>query len=150
MPIISDDVARRLGLSVDRFEPANQVDAPCSVRVTVDNRSNVSLDSKSDVPLHLAYHWLDADSGEMTVWDGLRTKIVPPTIAQSRRSYEMRVITPSNPGKYRFRAALVQEHVRWLDDLVTTTIVPTVVSVERRPWWTAEIVAISFTPPTRY
>ena len=146
MQVITADIARQLSLTVDHFGPVDETEAPCEVRVTLDNASDVELDSNPNGPLHLSYHWLDAATGEVRVWEGLRTELVRPLPARSRRNYELTVVTPAQPGNYRFQATMVQEHVMWLDDLARIPVVRTVVHIDRRPWWTPADTHLPFSP----
>jgi hypothetical protein len=111
MEIISADVARRLSLVVDDFNPSDEISAPCIARITLNNSSDVDLDSNPVAPLRLSYHWREATTGEVVIWDGLRTDLHPAVRAGSRCSYELNVMTPGHPGCYHFQPAIVQEQV---------------------------------------
>ncbi|HEX4230411.1 MAG TPA: radical SAM/SPASM domain-containing protein [Bryobacteraceae bacterium] len=146
MEVISADVARRLSLVVDDFEPSDETSAPCIARITLNNASDVDLDSQAVAPLRLSYHWRDASTGDVVVWDGLRTDLHPPVGAGSRCSYQLKVMTPAHPGCYYFHPSIVQEQVMWLDDLASISAVPTPVNVDRRVWWQPGDTDVLFSP----
>jgi hypothetical protein len=65
------------------------------------------------VPLYLSYHWY-REAGDVLVWDGLRTSILP--LAPGRTNYEaMQVQAPADEGVYLLRPALVVEGHFWLN-----------------------------------
>jgi sulfatase maturation enzyme AslB (radical SAM superfamily) len=146
MQIISEDIARSLSLTLDDFTPANEPGAPCKALVTLANASQVHLDSGPGASLFLSYHWRNAETGEIHVFDGLRTELTPSLPAGGSASYRLNVITPSDPGSYRFEPSLVQEQVMWLDGLAQISPVPAVVQVARRPWWTTGDTEVIYSP----
>lgn len=135
MQNITPEVARQITVTVDEFRPSDETGAHCRVRLTVDNGSDIELDSGSHPPFRLSYHWRDAETGEMRVYEGDRTDLPKPLPARSQGSYPLRVRTPDEPGEYRFEAALVQEHVMWLDGMAHVSPLPTVVRVDHKQWW---------------
>jgi glycosyltransferase involved in cell wall biosynthesis len=86
-----------------------------SLEVELENRSPYALASELPNPIHLSYHWLD-ENGAMAVFDGPRSLLHPPLPPGGRGSYRVAVTAPESPGRYTLRLALVQEHVRWLDE----------------------------------
>ncbi len=81
------------------------------------NGSTERLLSASPFPVNIAYHWLRAESGEMVLFDGVRTSLKPSLAAGVRRVYPFAVDAPLQAGAYRLRATLVQEGVSWFDQL---------------------------------
>src|SRR5256714_14380093 len=63
--------------------------------------------------VNLSYHWYDA-SGATVLWDGVRTPIGADVAPTQQRMVQLAVTSPSAPGSYLFRIALVQEGVGWL------------------------------------
>lgn len=108
----------------------------CRAKVTADVPSAVSADSKFELectvqntgsaiyvsadpnPVHLSYRWFDARTGEEHRGaPAMRAKLpgsLPP--GESAKS-ALTVRAPTHPGDYTLRVTLVQEHVRWFDDL---------------------------------
>ncbi len=86
-------------------------------RVRILNGSPKRLRSCGPNPVHLSYHWLDSETGAPVFFDGRRTMLEPEVPAQSRRDFTAEVETISTPGRYTLRLTLVQEGVRWFDDL---------------------------------
>jgi hypothetical protein len=67
-------------------------------------------------PVRLSYHWRDEASGELAVYDGLRTQLprdIDPGVT-------VRVIAtvamPEQPGRYRLHLEMVHEWVTWFGD----------------------------------
>lgn len=89
--------------------------------VEVTNRTQRALCSGSPFPLNLAYHWLNGASGEVVVFDGERTVLLPEIPPGDVRSFEMFVVAPPTAGDYLLRIALVQERLRWMDEANSAT-----------------------------
>lgn len=94
----------------------------CDARipVTVTNRSNADWRSRPPFPVYLSYHWIDADAGNHSEFGGLRTPFLLPLGPGQQRAMTMLVRAPLVPGRYKLRATLVQEYVRWFDQLGST------------------------------
>jgi hypothetical protein len=86
------------------------------VQCEVSNGTSQLVGSHHPAPIHLSYHWFNAD-GNVTIFEGLRTPLIPPLDPGSSRTYELKVAPPPAPGEYRLRVTLVQEGVRWFDEL---------------------------------
>jgi hypothetical protein len=69
-------------------------------------------------PVNLSYRWLEGPPGAPLA-EGLRSPLprpLPPGDAVECR-YALEV--PAVPGNYTIRVTLVQEHVRWFDEVDT-------------------------------
>lgn len=86
------------------------------VQCELTNGTSQRVCSCHPAPIHLSYHWFDAD-GNVTIFEGLRTALIPPLDPGSSRIYELKVAAPLASGKYCLRITLVQEGVRWFDEL---------------------------------
>ena len=86
------------------------------VQCEVGNGTSQLIGSYHPAPIHLSYHWFDAD-GNVTIFEGLRTPLIPPLDPGSSRTCELKVVPRPAPGQYRLRITLVQEGVRWFDEL---------------------------------
>ena len=82
--------------------------------VRVENGSAFRLSSNDPFPVHLSYHWLDAEGG-IAVHDGIRTMLLPPLSPRSSGHYVMQIEAPPAAGSFCLQLALVQENVRWFD-----------------------------------
>jgi hypothetical protein len=124
---VADPVLRLRLLSVPETEwyrAAFEVPAAWSLQtgesaeipVRVHNRGHAPWRAGAQPPLLVSYHWLDAGTGQVEVFDGLRTPLpqdVPPGKALSVR---VRVQAPARPGNFRLAWNLVMEHRFWLSD----------------------------------
>jgi hypothetical protein len=86
------------------------------VQCEVTNRTSQRLGSHHPAPIYLSYHWFDAD-GNVAIFEGLRAPLIPPLAPGSSGIYELKIAAPRDPGEYRLRITLVQEGVRWFDEL---------------------------------
>jgi hypothetical protein len=86
------------------------------VRCEVRNGTSQRLGWYHPAHINLSYHWLDAD-GKIAVFEGLRTPLVPSIEPGSSETYELKVAPPPDPGEYRLRITLIQDGVRWFDEL---------------------------------
>lgn len=89
--------------------------ASFSPLIEISNASRATLSSGEPNPVHISYHWRDAESGETLVFDGERSAILPPLDPGARRQFPVRVLAPMRPGNFVLRLTLVQEAVQWLD-----------------------------------
>src|ERR1700691_2340634 len=85
------------------------------VQVRLLNQSGGELKSQPPNPIHLSYHCYSLN-GELIVFDGLRTRIpvAKPGLAVN---ISMDLEAPAAQGRCRFRLTLVQEGVRWFDEI---------------------------------
>jgi 2-polyprenyl-3-methyl-5-hydroxy-6-metoxy-1,4-benzoquinol methylase len=87
------------------------------LKLEIGNESSVVLASLSPHPVNISYHWLDEKATRTLVWNGERSVIVPPLSSGMRRVFPVRVRAPGDKGRYLLRLTLVQEAVRWFDEL---------------------------------
>jgi hypothetical protein len=119
---VADPILRLRLLSVPETEwyraafevPAEwslQTGESAEIPVRVHNRGHAPWKAGGQPPLLVSYHWLDAGTGQVEIFDGLRTPLpqdVPPGEALSVR---VRVQAPARPGSFRLAWNLVMEHV---------------------------------------
>ena len=86
------------------------------VQCEVTNGTSQRIGSYHPAPIHLSYHWFDA-AGNIAISEGLRTPLIPSLDPGNSDVYEIKVAAPRDPGDYRLRITLVQEGVRWFDEL---------------------------------
>ncbi len=104
-----------LAIQVLSAPPTVRPGSTFTVELLVKNQSGTSLRSCPPSPVHLFYHWLDAASSQVVIFDGERTALEPALAGRSERRYQLFVRAPLRTSNYRIRTTLVQENVRWLD-----------------------------------
>lgn len=111
-----EPVAVRLGCHVERLRVEAGGLAHLGVRIT--NAGVPVLTSVSATPFALAYHWRRRDSGEVVVWDGLRTLLPRDLHRGDADDVVIAVRAPAEPGEYVLELSLVKEGVTWYDGRV--------------------------------
>ena len=101
----SYDVPQRLTVRPDSF---NDID------VTLTNEGRLSWQSTVEPPFSLSYHFLNADTEDVVVFDGLRTPFARPIDPGDDVTMKARVRAPGYPGTYLLIWDVVQEHRTWL------------------------------------
>jgi Wzt C-terminal domain len=87
-----------------------------NIGVTIVNSSEQVWVGNSFHPVNLSYHWLN-DSGEMLVFDGMRTPLPAGGIDPGRSlNAEMLVEAPHKAGTYILVLSLVKESIWWFED----------------------------------
>ncbi|MDY7573973.1 Wzt carbohydrate-binding domain-containing protein [Actimicrobium sp. CCI2.3] len=87
-----------------------------NVHVRIVNSSDEDWVGDRSRPVSFSYHWLH-ESGEMLVFDGLRTPLPPSGIARGNSvDATMLVKVPLMAGMYFLILTLVQEFVGWFED----------------------------------
>ena len=83
--------------------------------IRIENRSGVTLHSHPPCPVNLCYHWRDAATGAIEVFDGRRTPLDLALRDGEAGTFEVIVQAPPRPGDFLLDVTLVQEHVRWFE-----------------------------------
>ncbi|MEY2511777.1 MAG: hypothetical protein QOE26_2540 [Verrucomicrobiota bacterium] len=86
------------------------------VQCEVTNGTSQRIGSYHPAPIHLSYHWFDA-AGNIAISEGLRTLLIPSLDPRTSATYELKIAPPPDPGEYRLQITLVQEGVRWFDEV---------------------------------
>lgn len=86
------------------------------IDVTLRNDAGMPICSAPPFPVRLAYHWRHAGTGEIAVYDGVRTEIFPGLDPSHSASIGMVVQSPPQPGTYVFHVTLVQEGNFWFEE----------------------------------
>jgi hypothetical protein len=87
-----------------------------SVTFEVQNRGALTWPRLAPAPVALSYHWLDAATGDVAVFDGERSALpydVPPGGAATVRAT---VRAPERPGRYLLWWDLVHERATWFSE----------------------------------
>jgi SAM-dependent methyltransferase len=116
MEALDEGELKGIGITVSSSPPKMRPSSQYTLSAELRNNSKTDLKSVSPYPVNLAYHWLTAD-GKYVVFDGERTHIIPDARAGSSNIYEMKVASPVQPGTYVLRVTLVQEQIRWFDQI---------------------------------
>jgi 2-polyprenyl-3-methyl-5-hydroxy-6-metoxy-1,4-benzoquinol methylase len=113
---ISAEEARHVGVEVLDSPETWPAGSEFEIGVRVVNNSSTPLGSYPPFPVHIAYHWLDAQTGAVVLFDGERTRILPSLPAASARDFRAAVKTPPKSGIFQLQVRLVQEQVRWFEE----------------------------------
>ncbi|MBA3881521.1 MAG: hypothetical protein H0X73_02155 [Chthoniobacterales bacterium] len=101
------------------------------ITVTATNRGIQKIASFQPHPVRLAYHWVDACTGDVVVFDGLRTELFPGVGPFSTSVLQMVVSAPPVAGSFVLEITLVQEGIRWFEKVAPELVqrCPIVVAV---------------------
>jgi hypothetical protein len=120
MPALDDADIANIRVEIERAPQTMVAAVPTFVQVRVRNQMAAPLGTWQPFPVQVACRWKSADSPRFESDEGApRTpmhKGVPPGGAES---LYVRVVPPSQPGRYVLRVSLVQEYKRWLDQTPT-------------------------------
>lgn len=92
------------------LRPGSSNDVP----VTLSNNGWLTWHSTTSPVFALSYHFLNADTEEVVVYDGLRTPFAQPVEPGDEVQLQARVRAPGYPGSYLLIWDVVQEHRTWL------------------------------------
>lgn len=81
--------------------------------VSITNATNRTLSSEPPYPVHLAYHWVKRETGDIVVFAGMRSELFSVIEPGTRVERSMVVFAPPTAGAYLLLLTLVQETVRW-------------------------------------
>jgi len=108
------------------MKTGERVDVPVLVR----NTSPVAWTQSRTYPLNLGNRWMDERSSRILVDDDGRARLPTRLGANAQTSLTIAVTAPTVPGRYRLQLDVVQEGIRWFQDLgrATTSVAVTVCS----------------------
>jgi hypothetical protein len=86
------------------------------VDCTVANKGSAILVSAPPNPVNISYRWLDGPPGAPLA-EGRRSPVPRPLPPGDAIECRVALETPPAPGDYTLRITLVQEQVRWFDDV---------------------------------
>jgi hypothetical protein len=101
----SYDVPRQMTLRPDSFN---------DIEIGLTNQGRLTWQSTAEPPFALSYHFLDAATEDVVIFDGLRTPFAQPIEPGDDVSMKARVRAPGYPGTYVLIWDVVQEHRTWL------------------------------------
>jgi hypothetical protein len=88
-----------------------------TVTVQLENIGQHEWNARGDQPVHLFYHWLNVDSTEMVVVEGLRTELPRDVAPGEKVTLNARLRAPPLPDKYVLGWDMVREGVFWFSVL---------------------------------
>jgi hypothetical protein len=81
------------------------------------NRTDQIIYSVAPYPVHVSYHWLRKTTREAVVFSGIRSGLFPGLAANATGQLAMTVLPPPEPGDYILQTTMVQDGVRWHEDV---------------------------------
>lgn len=115
-PLTPAEIAR-ISLDVRNVPATANVSEAFWLDATVSNATGRALVALPPYAVRLSYHWLDAATREVTVFDGDRSEVFPCVPPNENRDYQMRVEPPDRPGTYVLQTTMVQESVGWFESV---------------------------------
>lgn len=110
-------IANPMG-NIQVVEPVAQIaiDRETEIKVRVSNAGLEAWHAHGEHPVLLCYHWKNP-TGDIHVYDGVRTRLVDAEIAPGMTFEQgMTIAPPGKKGTYRLVLTLVQEGVCWFED----------------------------------
>jgi len=106
-----------ISLEVRHVPTAVGVSETFWVDATVQNATDLPLVALPPYAVRLSYHWLDAATRAVAVFDGDRSELFPGAPPDESTDYQMRIEAPGQPGRYVLQATTVQESVGWFENV---------------------------------
>ncbi len=100
--------------------------------VEVTNATKEPIYSCPPFPIRLSYHWVQPDTQSMVVFDGERSGVFPSVVANSTRPCKMVIIAPGEAGIYALQVTLVQDGVRWFEEVNPSILQELVITVTEK------------------
>jgi len=98
------------------------------VSVAVTNTGTQTWTATMTPPLRLGYHWRDAVTGAVVIWDGARAAL-PPLGPTASGTVAATVVAPAQSGTYLLEWDLVIEGVTWMSSTGEPTLRSAPISV---------------------
>ena len=99
-----------------RLPPVLAPSAEAVETLELQNLGALPWQSHPPARVALAYHWLDAATGQVVLFDGLRTPLPDDVGPGGRVTVQATVRAPSAPGRYILWWDLVHEHAVWFSE----------------------------------
>lgn len=85
--------------------------------VEIQNDTDVAWMGDLFRPINLSYHWLD-ENDNVILLDGVRTSLPDGGVCSHGSALaSMEIVAPEQKGKYKLILTMVQESVRWFEDM---------------------------------
>lgn len=126
---LSRDKVSKISLEVSDVPREVHVSDLFWLEAKVTNGTDETLFSLSPYPVRLAYHWLEKTTRQMAVFEGIRSRLSGGLDPNISTPYPMKIIAPDQPGEYILQTTIVQEGVRWFEDIRPSVVQEFAVSV---------------------
>lgn len=84
-----------------------------TMSVRVRNEGALAWPAFGETPIFLSYHWYDADSDQIAVYNGVRTPLPQDVPPEAEAVVPARVRAPGKPGSYILQWDMLHENVIW-------------------------------------
>jgi hypothetical protein len=132
MDALSEDDSSRISIELGAVVREVSVAEMFWLDVEVTNATNGPLYSCPPFPVHLSYHWIQSTPQRMVVFDGERSGLFPCARAGATTPWKMVVIAPGEPGEYILQVSVVQDGIRWFENVDSTILREFLISVTAR------------------
>ncbi|MGY2339191.1 sulfotransferase family 2 domain-containing protein [Pseudomonas sp. SDO5532_S415] len=114
IPLSSEE---RKGLHINIVSSPGAVEQGASfdVKVQITNNSKYRFQSRGRYPINISYHWINSATGELIIFDGVRTRIEQTLLAGQTLKLNVKVTAPELAALSTLRMTFVQEGVAWFD-----------------------------------
>jgi hypothetical protein len=109
--------AAKISLEVSGVPPAVNASAMFWLHARIINGLDRSLNAVVPHPIRLAYHWIQKNTRQNVVFEGLRSGLCPGLDAGATAQYAMAILAPDQPGEYILQTSMVQEGICWFEDV---------------------------------
>jgi SAM-dependent methyltransferase/uncharacterized protein YbaR (Trm112 family) len=115
IPVNDPDLVRYQWI-LDYLPRTIQAGKTLTGNVRLSNSGTCMLSSKSDPPIFVAYHWKTIDGNDL-IREGIRTPLPIDLMPGQQITVPMKITAPNQPGHYLLEITLVNETVRWFDEM---------------------------------
>lgn len=115
-PIPTQALEGRILLSLESPPLVSFCRKQFDLTIRIKNNSDHTLVSLTPHPIRLSYHWVCKDSGELSVFEGLRSALPRPLSPGCSETYKALCTAPERPGTYILIITIVQEGIAWWDE----------------------------------
>jgi hypothetical protein len=123
--------ATQVCLEVSRVPREVEASTMFWIDAQLTNGTAEMLYGAAPYPVHLSYHWLRNTSREVVVFDGIRSGLFPGLAANATGQLAMTVLAPSEAGDYLLQTTVVQDGVRWHEEVQPEILQEFPISVRR-------------------
>lgn len=122
MPALSPAEMSQIQVHLGEVPNVVRTSALLLLDAQVQNDSARVLFSYPPRAVNIAYHWVCERSGNLGVFDGQRSAILPFAAPRSRTPAVVSIFAPPKPGDYVLQVSLVQESVAWFEEVRNETM----------------------------
>ena len=107
----------RLSVKVNSVPEVVPVSELFWLTVEITNASSEAICSCPPFPVRLSYHWIDSARSRTITFDGERSALFPSLHPHTTTACSMKVKAPDRPGQYVLQTSMLQEDVRWFEEI---------------------------------